>query len=58
MVWDSSRSPVTACKYCWTWGNSSVGGNSWDLPSVRFGCRLYVPTARLLELLGMVPEDR
>jgi excisionase family DNA binding protein len=29
-----------------------------DLPSVRFGCRLYVPTTRLLELLGMVPEDR
>ena len=29
-----------------------------DLPSVRFGCRLYVATARLLELLGMVPEDR
>ena len=29
-----------------------------DLPSVRFGCRLYVPTARLLELLGLVPEDR
>ena len=28
-----------------------------DLPSVRFGCRLYVPTARLLELLGLVPED-
>jgi excisionase family DNA binding protein len=27
------------------------------LPSVRFGCRLYVPTARLLELLGLVPED-
>jgi excisionase family DNA binding protein len=29
-----------------------------DLPSVRFGCRLYIPTARLLELLGLVPEDR
>jgi excisionase family DNA binding protein len=29
-----------------------------DVPSVRFGCRLYVPTARLLELLGLVPEDR
>jgi excisionase family DNA binding protein len=29
-----------------------------DLPSVRFGCRLYVPTVRLLELLGLVPEDR
>jgi excisionase family DNA binding protein len=29
-----------------------------DLPSVRFGCRLYVPTARLLELLGLVLEDR
>jgi excisionase family DNA binding protein len=29
-----------------------------DLPSVRFGCRLYVPTVRLLELLGVVPEDR
>ena len=27
-----------------------------DLPSVRFGCRLYVPTARLLELLGVVSE--
>jgi excisionase family DNA binding protein len=29
-----------------------------DLPSVRFGCRLYVPTARLLELLGLALEDR
>jgi excisionase family DNA binding protein len=29
-----------------------------DLPSVRFGCRLYVPTARLLELLGLVLEGR
>jgi excisionase family DNA binding protein len=29
-----------------------------DVPSVRFGCRLYVQTARLLELLGLVPEDR
>jgi excisionase family DNA binding protein len=29
-----------------------------DLPSVRFGCRLYVPTVRLLKLLGLVPEDR
>jgi excisionase family DNA binding protein len=29
-----------------------------DLPSVRFGCRLYVPTARLLELLGLVAEDQ
>src|SRR5215211_6748822 len=29
-----------------------------DLPSVRFGCRLYVPTVRLLELLGLVSEDR
>jgi excisionase family DNA binding protein len=29
-----------------------------ELPSVRFGCRLYVPTARLLELLGLVLEDR
>jgi excisionase family DNA binding protein len=29
-----------------------------DLPSLRFGCRLYVPTARLLELLGLVLEDR
>jgi excisionase family DNA binding protein len=29
-----------------------------DLPSVRFGCRLYVPTARFLELLGLAPEHR
>ena len=29
-----------------------------DLPSVRFGCRLYVPTARLLDLLGLAPEGR
>ena len=29
-----------------------------DLPSVRFGGRLYVPTARLLELLGLIPEHR
>jgi excisionase family DNA binding protein len=29
-----------------------------DLPSVRFGCRLYVPTARLLELLGLISEHR
>ena len=29
-----------------------------DLPSVRFGSRLYVPTALLLELLGLLPEHR
>jgi excisionase family DNA binding protein len=29
-----------------------------DLPSVRFGSRPYVPTARLLELLGLIPEHR
>jgi excisionase family DNA binding protein len=29
-----------------------------DLPSVRFGSRLYVPTARLLELLGLIPEHQ
>jgi excisionase family DNA binding protein len=29
-----------------------------DLPSVRFGGRLYVPTARLLLLLGLAPEHR
>ena len=29
-----------------------------DLPSMRFGSRLYVPTARLLELLGLIPEHR
>jgi excisionase family DNA binding protein len=29
-----------------------------DLPSVRFGCQLYIPTARMLELLGVAPEDR
>jgi excisionase family DNA binding protein len=27
-----------------------------DLPSVRFGSRLYVPTARLLDLLGVASE--
>src|SRR4029453_7620543 len=29
-----------------------------DLPSVRFGSRLYVPTARLLKLLGLIPDHR
>jgi excisionase family DNA binding protein len=28
-----------------------------DLPTLRFGRRLYVPTARLLELLGLPVED-
>jgi excisionase family DNA binding protein len=28
------------------------------IPTIRWGHRLYVPTARLLELLGLVPEDR
>jgi excisionase family DNA binding protein len=27
-----------------------------ELPSLRFGSRLYVPTARLLELLGLGQE--
>ena len=26
------------------------------LPTLRFGHRLYVPTARLLQLLGLTPE--
>ena len=28
------------------------------IPTIRWGHRLYVPTVRLLELLGLVPEDR
>jgi excisionase family DNA binding protein len=28
------------------------------IPTIRWGHRLYVPTVRLLELLGVVPEDR
>jgi excisionase family DNA binding protein len=28
------------------------------IPTIRWGHRLYVPTARLLELLGLVPEGR
>lgn len=28
------------------------------IPTIRWGYRLYVPTTRLLELLGLVPEDR
>jgi excisionase family DNA binding protein len=28
------------------------------IPTIRWGHRLYVPTTRLLELLGLVPEDR
>src|SRR5829696_10543986 len=28
------------------------------VPTIRWGHRLYVPTARLLELLGVAPEDR
>jgi excisionase family DNA binding protein len=31
---------------------------SGDLPTIRFGRRLYVPTARLLDLIGLaVPKD-
>jgi excisionase family DNA binding protein len=28
------------------------------LPTIRWGHRLYVPTSRLLELLGLIPEHR
>jgi excisionase family DNA binding protein len=28
------------------------------IPTIRWGHRLYVPTARLLELLGVASEDR
>ena len=28
------------------------------IPTIRWGHRLYVPTVRLLELLGLVPEDQ
>lgn len=28
-----------------------------DIPTFRFGRRLYVPTARLLEMLGISSED-
>jgi excisionase family DNA binding protein len=31
---------------------------SGDLPTLRWGRRLYVPTARLLELLGLPPEEK
>jgi hypothetical protein len=27
-----------------------------DLPTIRLGRRLYVPTARLLTMLGLAPE--
>jgi excisionase family DNA binding protein len=33
---------------------AAAGG---DLPTIRFGRRLYVPTARLLELLGLTPQE-
>jgi excisionase family DNA binding protein len=28
------------------------------IPTIRWGHRLYVPTARLLELVGVAPEER
>jgi len=28
-----------------------------DLPILRLGRRIYVPTARLLAMLGLIPED-
>jgi excisionase family DNA binding protein len=28
-----------------------------ELPTLRFGRRVYVPTARLLALLGIIPEE-
>ena len=28
-----------------------------DLPILRLGRRIYIPTARLLALLGLIPED-
>jgi excisionase family DNA binding protein len=31
---------------------------SGDLPTLRWGRRLYVPTARLLELLGLPAEEK
>jgi Helix-turn-helix domain len=33
---------------------AAAGG---DLPTIRFGRRLYVPTARLLQLLGLSPLE-
>jgi excisionase family DNA binding protein len=33
---------------------AAAGG---DLPTIRFGRRLFVPTARLLELLGLSPRE-
>jgi excisionase family DNA binding protein len=34
---------------------AAAGG---DLPTIRFGRRLYVPTARLLAMVGLGREDR
>jgi excisionase family DNA binding protein len=31
---------------------------SGDLPTLRWGRRVYVPTARLLELLGLPAEEK
>jgi excisionase family DNA binding protein len=31
---------------------------SGDLPTLRWGRRVYVPTARLLELLGLPTEEK
>ena len=39
----------------------SVGyraASSGDLPTLRWGRRVYVPTARLLELLGLPAEEK
>jgi excisionase family DNA binding protein len=39
----------------------SVGyraASSGDLPTLRWGRRVYVPTARLLELLGVPAEEQ
>jgi excisionase family DNA binding protein len=32
-------------------------GEAGHLPTLRFGRRVYVPTARLLAMLGLTPEE-
>jgi excisionase family DNA binding protein len=52
-------SVVQACKLLGI--SRSVGyraAASGDLPTLRWGRRVYVPTARLLELLGLPAEEK
>jgi excisionase family DNA binding protein len=56
------------CRRCWTWSRPGAllgmsrsavyrAAAAGHLPTLRFGRRVYIPTARLLTMLGLVVEE-